>query len=164
MSNNNDNSGFAIAIALVAAGVYFLMAFVFAIAGFITIIFTILSFFAWNREVRLGSMIVTPEEARGFVGRGLLGMGLLPLFLIFCEVLFGIAINWKDFGVLILFGGYVLGSLGVGILIEQAKEEQAKQAPPIQPQVRQVQHAPDRLPAPPSEPFRFASWDDEEER
>jgi hypothetical protein len=52
----------------------------------------------------------------------------------------------------------------LGILIEQAKEEQANQAPPLPPQVRQVQHAPDRLPAPPSEPFRFAFWDDEEER
>lgn len=165
MSNNNDNSGGIMIFAFVAAIAYFVFLFVAALAGFITIIFTILSLFAWHRELRLGKLILTPQEARGFIGRGILGTFLTPLFVLFCEFLFEFQFNWDEFGGYVFFAGYVLGSLGVGMLMEKAAEEE---------QQRQAMHHPVQtftpppvqrgLPAPPKEPFRYASWDDDEGR
>lgn len=165
MSNNNDNSGGIMIFAFLAAGAYFVFLFVAALAGFVAIIFTILSLLAWHRELRLGKLIITPSEARGFVWRGILGTILAPLFVAFCEFLFEVRFDWNTYGGYVVFAGYVLGSLGVGMLMEKAAEEE---------QQRQAMHRPVQtftpppvqrgLPAPPKEPFQYASWDDDEGR
>lgn len=166
MANNNDNSGAGMAFALVAAMAYFMFLIVAAVAGFLTLILTILSILAWNRELRLGKHIITPQEARAFIGRGLLGTLMAPLFVLFCELMFKFQFEWDKFGGYVLFAGYVLGSLGMEFLMAKAREEEEERMRMYPPQrsFTPPQEPQRGLPAPPKEPFSFASWDDDEGR
>lgn len=174
MQNDKDN-GAMLGFALIITMATFLFAFVFAIVTFLAIIMTGVCILAWNKPVTLFGQTITPQEAHEFVARGLLGAALAPCFALFASGLFGFQIR-QDYWLFFVFGGYAFGSLVVGYHIEKAKAEAAQQAaamqallPPEQPArpVRTIEAQPsvtpvsDELPQP--QPFRFATWDDEEE-
>lgn len=60
-------------------------------------------------------------------------------------------------------GGYTLGSIGVEIMIAN-NEAASPSVTYIPPQPELPPPSRPALPAPPREPFRYASWDDEETR
>lgn len=180
-NQNNDLSGIWIAMGL--AGAFIMVAFllVYALLLFVTFILTIIAIFAWFKPVTLGRHTLEPAEARAFVVRGLIGAFLLPAFVVFCELVFGIRVN-GDYLPHFILGGYVLGSLGVAMLEESnaadAATAQTIDHIPAPPPVSQIAPPkgfvpsakpgfmpPGYGPTPPqTQPFRFASWDDEEER
>lgn len=113
--NSNDNSGAAIGLifgVVTFVGLMF-MFFLF----FVAFIFTIICLFAWNEPRKIGPIIILPHEARSFVERGIYGSALVPAFLCLSNYIFHIGINFDAYAAHIVVGGYVLGSVGVEILI-----------------------------------------------
>lgn len=183
-NNQNDTASFALVFGMVGAlmAVFFLM--IYALLLFGAFVLTILCIFAWNKERRLGNLVLTPEEARGFVTRGLIGAVLLPCFAVFCELTFGIRIHPEYLRHLVL-GGYALGSLGIAMLMsnESETEGRVELLPPASPPSLPMSgsgaaprtHTGFMPPQPRSwtvdavdqanegPGFRFATWDDEEE-
>ncbi len=160
-SKNDESSALAMAVALVGA-VFIAMAFLIAaFLAFLAFLFTVLSICAWNQPLTLGKLTIQPQEARAFVGRGLIGAVALPAFALFCAVLLGVPIDGEAWPYLLL-GGYTVGSIGIEILMAQ----EADNAPPTITLPVQPVEPPKRvvLPPPSATPFRFASWDDEEDR
>ncbi len=154
---NDDNAGMAIAIGGICAVAAAAAIIVFAIAVFLSLIFTVLCVFAWNRPLQFGRIDIAPEEAHAFIGRGVVGAILAPAFVGFCALLFGGTIEaayWPYF----ILGGYAGASLGVQIFMA-ATEEQTAPAYPPQPQVGPKSQT--LLPPPAREPFHYASWNDE---
>lgn len=158
-NNNNEISSAAIVFAFVGAMAMMLIAFIYLLFAFIALVATVLCLFAWNSPLHLGSTIITPEEARRFVYGGLIGAGLLPAFCVFGAIMFDIRIEdaWVPH---ILVAGYTLGSVGWQYLEAQANKAQGEQTiiPPDQ------QIVPPHSYQPPAQPFRFATWDDEDGR
>lgn len=174
MANNNEASAAGATIGFIAAGMFFVAAAAFAIGLFISILLTLWCLYAWNEPRTLFGQTTTPEEARGFVYRGLAGMVIAPVFAAFAAALLHFRIQDDWWGYLIL-AGYAIGSVGIGIEIEKAKAAAAQQAAdqrallPPEParSLRTIDAAPIRQPVQPAqdgqESFRFATWDDEEE-
>lgn len=159
-SKNDETTAVVMVFACLGAMAIMLAAFVFAVLAFLSLLLTFVALCAWSRPRRIGKFILEPEEARAFVYRGLAGSFLLPTFVAFCALLFGFNIQDSVWPYLFL-GGYVAGSIGIEILM--ADQNGGGGAVDITPP--QVPSAPPRsLPRPEPEPFRFASWDDEEER
>ncbi|MBN9033804.1 MAG: hypothetical protein BGO05_21405 [Rhizobiales bacterium 63-7] len=164
MSSNNNDNGAGMAVAIVCALIGAAAIFLFAILAFVAFVLTILAIFAWNSPVTLGKWTLHPHEARAFVGRGILGAVLVPTFVLFVQVVFTIPVEWQYLNYMLLIG-YVLGSIGIEIMMA---DQEGTSTPPA---TTYIPPAP-QLPAPPkpspqtseAEPFRFASWDDEEER
>lgn len=161
MSSNNQNSSAAAGVGFVLAGVMFLAMFLFALLAFFSFVLTVLCVFAWNKTVRIGTLVIEPKHARGFVWRGLMGAFLTPLFVAFCSLAFNIAIVW-DYLPHMVFGGYAFGSLGLELLF--AGNANATPEPEIIPpaQLPHTGGASDSQAQIDAEPFRYASWDDEE--
>ena len=161
-SNNNNGAGMAVAFAIAMLGIVGI--FLFALLAFVAFVLTILAIFAWNSPLTLGNWTLHPHEARAFVGRGILGAVLVPAFMLFVQVVFTIPVEWQYLNYMLLIG-YVLGSIGIEIMMA----DQEGTSTPLT--TTYIPPAP-QLPAPPRqsppredvEPFRFASWDDEEER
>ena len=160
-SNNNNGAGMAVAFAIAMLGLVGI--FLFALLAFVAFVLTTLAIFAWNTPITLGNWTLHPHDARAFVTRGILGAFLVPAFLLFVNVFLNIHIEWNYLSYM-LVGGYTLGSIGIEILMA---DEQTAIVPPAATYIPPVQ----QLPAPPkqsqsreAEPFRFASWDAEEER
>lgn len=175
MSNNNDNSGAIMVFALVGTLAVFMFAFICAVVTFISVILTGVCLSAWNKPVMFFGQTITPQEAREFVTRGLMGAVLVPCFTLFASGLFGFQVR-PDYWLFFPLGGYAFGSLVIGYHIEKAKAEAAQQAaamqallPPEQPArvVRTIDARPSIAPVSEEQarpqPFRFATWDDEEE-
>lgn len=166
MSQNNDNSGAAMGIAFVLAGLPCIALVIFAVLAFLALVLTIVAICAWNNPVRLFGQTLYPSEARAFVGRGLVGTFLLPAFIVFCEVMFEVRFPWDIYGQYVLMGGYTLGSVGIEIMMaEEGGTSSTVEIydPPAAPPSR-LPEPPRALPGPESkEPFRYASWDDEDE-
>lgn len=151
--SNDENAAIGVVVAVIA----FAALFFFALLAFVALVFTVLALLAWKKPLRLGRFVITPDEAHAFVGRGLIGMALLPTFWAFCCILFGLPFEGDYLGYL-LIGGYTLGSVGIEIL-------SADDDPPAASPVHTPPALPtpaDKAPAAEEEPFRFASWDDEE--
>ena len=163
MSNqNNDSAAIGMAFGLIAAGMLFFMAIVFAIAAFASVVFTIIALWAWDRPRRIFGQTLLPEEARAFVYRGLLGMVLLPLFVIFCAAMFKLHIV-DEAWLYIIIGGYTAGSVGIEYLKAQAEQDAAANATYIPPAPPAALPQPKETVRPePRKPFTFAEWDDEE--
>lgn len=161
MSQNNakdELSVMAVIAAFFGAVALMMAAFVFAVLAFIALALTVVCLFAWNSPVTLGKWTLMPEEARGFVYRGLLGSVLLAAFSVFIGIMFKIQI--EDWTVpYILLGGYALGSVGLEIMMAQQQTEEPNQT--VIPPTQQIAPPP-RTPEPPAKPFRFASWNDED--
>lgn len=156
MSSNNDN-GETTGLAIVFASLVFIGVFLYAVLAFLACALTVIAIIAWNKPFTLGKMTVYPANARAFVGRGIIGAIALPVFLVFCELLFNLRIDWDAYLVHILLGGYTFGS----IVLEMMADAETPQ-----PDVPEYLPPAVQIPAPPqpaSEPkeFRFASWDDE---
>lgn len=160
-SKNDENNAMIMVFAFIAIGAMILVMAVFAILAFISLIFTVLCICAWSKPLTLGKMVITPEEARAYVLRGLWGAFSLPAFCWFAELLFNFTIK-SEYIPHIILAGYALGSLGIEILMAQ---NQTESTPDIIPTQQQLPTPSQRtMPSRPQEPFRFASWDDEEDR
>ena len=163
---NDDSTGMFVVVAFLATGAMVLAMMAFALLSFFAFVLTILAFWAWNKPRQVGKIIIEPDEARSFVHRGLAGAVLVPMFIALASSMFEVVINW-DYVNYFIVGGYVAGSLGLEMLF--AQEQAQAQAQTIVPEQKPSL---ERLPAPPrtflppqdQEPFRFASWDDEEPR
>lgn len=158
---NDEITALAIVAGMAGIVVMAIAAIFFAVLAFLAVVFTVLCLWAWDEPLTLGKFTIQPEEARAFIIRGLIGMVTLPLFAAFCAVLFKFPIHGPVWPYL-FFGGYVLGSIGIEILM--AQEEQ--NAPPTITLPAQHIEPPQRavLPPPSPAPFRYASWGDEEAR
>lgn len=159
--NNNETNGLAMVFAFAGIALFAMAVVIAVIACFITFVMTILALFAWNRPLPLGKHILTPEEARSFVYRGLAGAVLVPAFAIFCVVFFNVFIPGDALPYLIV-GGYVAGSLGIEALMAQDANAQA----PIDVMPQSSQSGPAAPPglSAPRQPFEYARWDDEDAR
>lgn len=160
MSGKNDElQGMSVALAFVGVGAIVVGIFLFAVFAFLAFILTIAALIAWNEPLHIGKHTVEPAEARAFITRGVAGAFLIPAFAVFSSVLLGFAIEDAAWPYLII-GGYVAGSVGVGILLADEDGEITTATDVTPPQ----SIAPPEEPASPPVPFRFASWDDEEQR
>ena len=162
MSQKNDETiGIAMIVGVIGA-VFYVMALFFAAAAlFLTFVVTLAALFAWNKPRRILNYTLYPWEARQFVYRGLAGAGVVPAFWLFCCAVFDLPFHGEYFH-LVALGGYMLGSTGMQILLEQAQEGQAE-PPAGYDALPQIAAEPKALPSPPKKMFRYASWDDEEE-
>ena len=151
--SNDENAAIGVVVAVIA----FAALFFFALLAFVALVFTVLALLAWKKPLRLGSIVITPDEAHAVVGRGLIGMALAPTFWAFCCILFGLPFEGDYLGYL-LIGGYTLGSVGIEIL---SGDDEPPAAAPVPTPPPALPAPADKAPPPP-EPFRFASWDDEE--
>ncbi len=161
MASNNDNSGAAVAVGLMAATAFAMAMIVYVVACFIALVCTVLSLLALtlNRPIPLwGGNAVTPDEGRIFLISGLAGAVGVPVFALVCAWLLNSRVDpyWWFY---LMTGGYSVVSIGVAAYL-------AENEPSAQPEtLRVIDHNP---PAPaiatPPEPFRFATWDDEEKR
>jgi hypothetical protein len=161
--NNDEVNGMMFAIALIGAIIVFMAAVVYAMAAFAAIVLTLFAIAAWNEPLTLNGNTLQPEEARIFVLRGVVGAVFCPVFLAFCDVLFAMHVNWSLWPHFVL-GGYTAGSVGFMIFCENTEEPQ-NNAQVILPPAPRLPEPPRTIYTPPEpKPFRFASWDDEEER
>jgi hypothetical protein len=162
MSSNNNSNDATMAVAFGIAVIAALAYAMFALFAFFAFVLTILAIFAWNRPLRLGrKIVIEPEEARAFVRRGLAGMCLLPAFAFFVEAFLSVNINW-DYLPHMMVLGYIGGSLGIEIMMAE-ENGRGSVVPQQHQQVLPPQPSQPALPPAPREPFRYASWDDEEE-
>lgn len=153
-SKNDDNSGMA---AVMMVGVM-IAVILFAVLAFAAAIMTVLCFIAWNRPLWIGGWELSPEEARAFIFRGIIGAILAPTFVAFCDIVIELQANW-DYWPYFVGVGYTIGSIGIYLLSDDDEPDPVDITPP------RIPTAPPRaLPRPDAEPFRYASWDDEEER
>ncbi|EJJ27301.1 hypothetical protein [Rhizobium sp. CF142] len=160
-SNNNDNNGAVGAVILVLAGLYVLGIFVFAFLIFITFVTTFLAILAWRKPLTIGKWTLAPEEARAFVWRGICCVLLTPAFLLLVNIALNVTIQ-LDFTTALI--GYMFGSLGIEMLISHDKDRNAPPAPHTPPEPQLPAPPRQSLPRQKPESFRFARWDDEEER
>jgi hypothetical protein len=157
-NNNNDNSaGAALGFAFAAVAMLALMLYVVAV--FAALVFTILALFAWNKPRRFFGNVIQPHEARAFVRNGLIGFWLFPTFVAFAQILLEFQIEPEYWSHMFLLG-YTLGSVGVECLKPDNADSAVHGVVVDEPRPTNV-IAPQ--PARPSIPFRYATWDDEEE-
>ncbi|MGE4431428.1 MAG: hypothetical protein AB7E05_11880 [Sphingobium sp.] len=110
---------------------------------------------------------VTPHEGKMFFVRGFIGMIALPVFLGIVFAILGEQIPFTSQW--IWLAGFVLGSTGVEYLIYQEQQEQQEKAkaqgavvlPPLPDHQPSKPHVTPTVE--PVKPFRFASWEDEEQ-
>ena len=163
-SNKNDNSAAATAVGAVGAGLAFMAVFLFAVAAFVASVLTILCVIACYRPLKIGKWTLSTEEAAWFLIRGSAGSFLVPAFVLFCDIAFNLGVVWYYLPHMMVFG-YVMGSLGWEILTAESNPQpEVEILPPVQqlpPQSRQAQ--PSVWQQQDSQPFGYASWDDEEE-
>lgn len=162
MSQNNakdELTAIAIVFAFIGGMVMVAAIFFFALFAFIALVMTCICFFAWNSPLTIGTWTLGPDEARGFVYRGLIGAFLLAAFAVFVAVMFQIRITDEAVPYILLIG-YTLGSLGLEIAMAQDADQPAPPNQTIIPPGQQI--APPQDYTPPRVPFRFASWDDED--
>lgn len=162
MSSKNDD-----ATALGAVGAVFgiVAIFFFAVLAFIALVYTILAILAWDRPIKIGPLSMTPEYARRYLAWSVAGAIVVPVFAVFSEWLLNIHIR-DNLWFYIVVGGYILGAIAMEMHDEEEKKAAAlRPLPPVLPQPPVRQPEPLRgLPRPQAQPFRFASWDDEEAR
>lgn len=159
--NNDEVNGMIYAIAFIGAGAILLASVVYALAAFAAIVLTLFALAAWNEPLTLGGNTLKPEEARIFVARGVIGVVVLPVFIAFCDALFNLHVNWSLWPHFVLIG-YTLGSVGL-MFFEDSNEPQTG-GQVILPPTPRLPEPPRTIHTPPEpKPFRFASWDDEEE-
>ncbi|WP_424814523.1 hypothetical protein [Roseococcus sp. YIM B11640] len=158
MSSRDQDDSNGIGLAVVAGVVLFIAALLFALAAFFAIVVTIFCAFAWNQPLSLGKFTLKPEDAQAIVLGGFCGAMIIPMFAVFAEMLFRMELH-PDVWRFLLVGGYTLGSLGM-LYVQWNQKTFAE--PVSEPMMEVLPPEPMRpTVAPP--PFRFASWDDEED-
>lgn len=168
MSSNNNTSPEAMVGVFVLVAIGMAAMAIAALFAFFAVALTIVAVVAWGGPVTIFGETIEPEDARAYIIRGAIGAVVAPTFVIFSCALFQLEMDKiTDHGwILISFGGYCLGSLGIEILIDQAREE-AEAAAALQQEILPPLPAPQPKPtqtqsAKPAEDFEFARWDDEE--
>lgn len=160
-SQNDETKGLIMIIAFFGAAMLAMVVYAAVIAAFFALVMTVVCFFAWNSPLTFGNTTLMPDAARGFVYRGLIGALLAAAFSVFAAIIFNFWI--EDMAApYILLGGYTFGSIGLEILNAMDESEAAASNQMIIPPSQEI--APPRQHEPPSVPFRFASWDDEDGR
>lgn len=137
--------------------------FIFAVVVFIMLIFTILALIALFRPIRIGSFSLSSEEAERFLLWSMAGAFVVPIFALFCEWFFVFQIR-DNLWFYIVVGGYVLGAMAMIANEEEVQKQQQAAASRPLPSPPPAPVRPQGLPRPQAQPFRFASWDDEERR
>jgi putative flippase GtrA len=161
MQSNNNITGEAMIGLAVLVVIFWVIKIVVIIALSVAIvlagILTILSLCAWNKPFAFAGETISPEDARTFIGGGLLGFGGTILVGLVANALgLGVSENAIYLGAVVAYLGAGLESLG-DLAKAQAAREETERA-----DMRQIQLPP---PSPtPQGPFPFACWDDEEER
>lgn len=172
MSSNGGGSGFLgllLILAFVTAAVWLVaVALFYALMGlgvfmaFIAFAWTLVCLSAWNAPFRLGRIYLDPGNARAFVLRGVFGACVVPLFLTLADAFSILSVNWR-YAPHYVAGGYTLLSAGLEYLF-------ARRADVPYVSYDDIPHPP-QLPPPPAvktlpgpAAFRFARWDDEDER
>ena len=167
MSQNNNVSPEAVVGWLVLVAIAAAIMFMAAIFAFIALAYTALAIAAWNNPITLWGETVDPDDARAYVFRGLVGAGLAPVLVTFAGLLFQFELNkiTEHGWLLIILGGYCLGSLGIEIMIHEEQEKAKAAAAHMQEVLPALPPPPKAPPAPPQreqKEFRFETWDDEE--
>ena len=165
-SNNNSMSPEMMVGIMVLAFIGFAFMLIAALFAFAALVLTAFAIAAWNEPRTLAGETLYPHEARAYVGRGVIGAIALPVFVVFCGNVFQYNLNeiTEHGWLLIMLGGYSIGSLGIEIAIQEEREKaQAAAAlnqeilpalPPQEPAPKPVR--------PEKQPFEFDTWDDEE--
>lgn len=176
MSDNRAPDPVAGAAAFIFLGFALLSIVLFAVAVLVACIMTRFCVVVWfyNTPVTIFGETLTPDEAKRFVVRGVAGALIVPGVTLFVCGFYGLQM-WPEAWPYLVVGGYVLGSLVVGYFVEKARLEARQQQaemqvlPPPEQSARTVRSS-ELTPSGPSpsanaqpEPFRFATWDDEEE-
>lgn len=185
MSNNSndDDNGAIIAISLVG-GVVWAMASLMVIGiAFVCFVFTIMSLLSlWSPLTFGNKVLLWPHQARNFLWIGLLGLICVPCFAVTAALLggHGHRITWDAIETLAIIG-WVGASMSYIFfadhdnapeMIELRRQAELENQPPPMKEINPPAFDGDvpeikfrgTLPAPKKpEPFRFASWDDEEE-
>ncbi|MDB5243727.1 MAG: hypothetical protein JWP57_4353 [Spirosoma sp.] len=165
---NNEANGAAMGLIFVGVCFFFMFALIYAVACFAAMVLTVIALCALDKPLTIYKWTTTPEEARIFLGCGLVGLAGLPVLVLFCAILFNFRIN-PDYWVHFFLGGYSFGALGLGGKIIEMREKEAADAqlllPPSLPPGRSFDPSrPPQGPATPGAaeaPFHFASWEDE---
>ena len=166
MSNRNDETtAFAIVGALIMTTILVMIVVAYVIALCLSAIMTFISLLAWNKPRRIFGEILTPFEARFFVGAGVLGAVGLPFFAGVCSTLLEVHVP-DEYWIHIVLAGYAFGSIGLTMF---AVNEGVFDSPPHEAAAPPIDAEDHDLPGPefwnlPASPphFRYATWDDEE--
>jgi hypothetical protein len=164
-SQDNDTSGATIVAVVVGGfGVVFgaiVIGMAVAAIAYIllaTVLFTVLSVLAWTKPLHIWDGVVTPGMAHNFVLGGVCGSVVVLICLVIAEFLLGIDVPGKYIGWFII-GGYVAGAFICDhTMVADDLEEYGAYIPP--PPADAPDAEPLELPQP--QPFKFATWDDEE--
>ncbi|GJD59495.1 hypothetical protein [Methylobacterium dankookense] len=176
MSDNRAPDPVAGAAAFIFLGFALLSVVLFAVAALFACIMTGFCVVVWyyNTPITICGETLTPDEAKRFVVRGVAGALIVPGLALFVCGFYGVQMR-ADALPYLAVGGYVLGSLVVGYFVEKARLEAAQQQaamqvlPPPEQSARTVRTTelaplrPESSPDAQPQPFRFATWDDEEE-
>ncbi|WP_417307651.1 hypothetical protein [Devosia sp.] len=165
MSGKNDEvTGMAVIFAVLGAGVLILGMILFAALILVACFLTGLALVIWiaDRPVEIFGETVTPHDARVFLMGGVAGAFGVPAFTAFCAALYGVYVDDEVWSWLIV-GGYVGGSIGLEFLIGREDRSESNSSTASLP-APQEHEQPDPPPLPKPDPFKFASWDDEDER
>lgn len=160
-SQNNENANVATGAAIVAAGLYILALLLFFVLAILVFVFTVLAIWAWHEPRTIGRTTITPDEARSFVYWGLIGAGVAPLLVVMMAAALGERFD-PDILIHSPWVGYVLGATLQSYIAHQEQEERknaVEEVEVVQPASRTLAPVPSQ-----AEPFRYASWDDEEAR
>lgn len=181
-SNDSDN-GAIMLISLVGAVMGAMAGLIILASAFLCFILTIMSLVSlWSPFTFGNKVLLWPHQARNFLTIGFFGMIGIPAFAIFSALLTGQAhlITYDSLKMLMLIG-WVGASMSYIFfadhdnapeMIEMRREAEFYNPPPPMKEVNPPAFDGDvpeikfrgTLPAPKKpEPFRFASWDDEEE-
>lgn len=168
MSSKNDTENAAGAAMM--AGFAIVCLFLFFLAGLLSLVLTLMCLTALKEEKTYFDSTITPREAKQFIAWGIVGAIIVGAF---GAMLYDGGLLLERNRVWMPVIGYVIGSLTFGYLNnnvqETAKraEEERYEANPSQ--VNSTPASPYLMPVEEVEaqrrpPFRYASWDDEEQR
>ena len=162
MSQNNDSNASTVIAFAVAACAFFAIGIWIGLV-ILTAVLSLIALVGCFTPVKIGGEILQASEARWFLIRGVIGWFAFP----FLILLIAPSFDWRikdDWIIFLMITGYMIGSTGIAYLMHQLGiGETTEVVAPVQAHsAPQAQSLP-ALPSPPAEPFRYATWDDEEE-
>lgn len=160
--SGNKNSDYTAGLAIVFVLAAFFAIGVWIFLAVVTAFLSLIALAACFHPLRIGGEVISRKDGYFFLLRGVIGWFAFPFIVISVAPMFDIGIE-HDWIVYIMMTGYMIGSTGIEYLLFKMSEgaEQETAAP-----VQTYSPPPSRsLSSPPNqpEPFRYASWDDEEE-
>jgi hypothetical protein len=162
MSNNNNDNTAGAGLAILGAGLLIIAVALFAVFAFVTAILSVLCLIAIWKPITIRNWTLGRDEALDFLFRGCIGAWLVPAFVLFCDGVFTIGVDW-DYLLHMMGVGYVLGSLGWEVITANSNTSAPSQQVDVLPPSQQIAPPPSPWARQEPEAFRYASWDDEEE-